>query len=93
LGVSGALLLATRASYSRYGWLLFLASNFCWLAHAHARGDVWLLAQQLAFTATSLLGVWRWLLQPQRCARFDLPPAGLAKQIARLIRRGARHGG
>lgn len=68
-GVAGALVLATCAPISRFGWLLFLASNFCWLTYAHGRGEVWLLAQQLVFTGTSLLGIWRWLVLPQVEAR------------------------
>lgn len=68
-GVAGALLLATCAPVGRYGWLLFLASNMCWLSHAYARGELWLLAQQVAFSATSVLGLWRGLLQPHLLRR------------------------
>lgn len=64
LGALGALALALRTRASRWGWVLFLASNGFWIAFAlriDARG---LVAMQLVFTATSLLGLWRWLFRP-----------------------------
>jgi nicotinamide riboside transporter PnuC len=52
-GVLGTVLLALNGP--RAGWIAF-----AWI-HAH-----WgLLAQQLAFVASSLLGVWIWLIKPQ----------------------------
>lgn len=75
-GVAGALVLATCTPVSRYGWLLFLASNMCWLSYAFARGELWLLAQQVLFTGTSLLGMWRGLLLPSlRCRAAAPAPA------------------
>lgn len=61
-GVLGALFLALSTSFSRYGWLLFLSSNIAWIAFAVRGGYRKLLVQQLAFTLTSLVGIWNFLL-------------------------------
>ena len=61
-GLLGAALLASNTSWSPWGWVLFLASNAGWIAFACLQGFRWLLAMQIGFTATSLLGIWRWLL-------------------------------
>jgi hypothetical protein len=61
-GLAGAFLLASRGTYAAWGWIAFLASNVGWLAFAWIRRHWFLLAQQVGFTATSLLGIWRWLL-------------------------------
>jgi hypothetical protein len=60
LGLLGAGLLATNTRFSAYGWLAFLASNVCWISYAHMLGAWGLLAQQIGFTATSCIGLWRW---------------------------------
>ena len=59
LGLVGAFLLATNSRVSRYGWIAFLAANvfmICFAVAIHAYG---LLAQQIGFTGTSLLGLYR----------------------------------
>jgi hypothetical protein len=61
-GLLGALLLAGRGEHAGFGWIAFLASNGGWIAFAVIRRHRWLLLQQVGFTATSLLGIWRWLL-------------------------------
>lgn len=61
-GLLGAFLLATRSDLAAWGWVAFLASNAGWIAFALFRRLWWLLAQQIGFTASSLLGIWRWLL-------------------------------
>lgn len=62
-GVSGAALLAIHNRYSRYGWPLFLVSNVFWIGFALERSEDGLLVQQGFFTATSLLGLYRWWLR------------------------------
>ncbi len=57
-GIGGALLVASMGQYSRYGWLLFLASNLCWIVFAVKGHFRKLLLQQFAYTVTSLLGIW-----------------------------------
>jgi nicotinamide riboside transporter PnuC len=64
LGVLGALILALNSRISGWGFALFLASNICWIAFAVDRGLSGLLFMQLVFTLTSLIGCWKWLLQP-----------------------------
>lgn len=57
-GISGALLLALAVpSYSKWGWVLFLASNGAWLMFAAAYGYRKLLVQTAVFTLTSVLGI------------------------------------
>jgi hypothetical protein len=59
VGLAGAFLLATNSRLSRYGWVGFLLANFFMLGFA-IDGEHWgLLTQQVGFTATSLLGIWR----------------------------------
>lgn len=62
-GVFGAGILAINDSrWSRYGWLLFLASNVFWIGYAWIGDAPGLLMQQCFFTVTSLLGIYRWVL-------------------------------
>lgn len=63
LGVIGATLLAANMRWSPYGWVLFLASNVFWIGYAVIGDAHGLLVQQCVFTATSLLGVYRWVLR------------------------------
>lgn len=61
-GVSGSALLALRNdALSPYGFALFLLSNFAWLSFSFRTRQRWLMLQTVAFTATSTLGVYRWL--------------------------------
>ena len=63
-GVLGTLLLAFRSRWAGWGFVCYLASNAGWLAFAWEHGHRFLLAQQVAFTVTSLLGIWKWLIGP-----------------------------
>jgi hypothetical protein len=56
-GVLGALILALAVPASKCGWVLFLASNFCWLAFAYRRRLRKLLVQTIVFAGTSVLGI------------------------------------
>jgi len=58
-GLLGAFLLASHSRVSKYGWIAFLIANmamicFAWMIQAHG-----LLFQQLGFTLTSCLGIYR----------------------------------
>lgn len=64
LGAGGALLLALNCPCSRFGWILFLASNAAWIWYGILTAAPGLVTMQLVFTATSTLGIYRWLLQP-----------------------------
>lgn len=56
-GIMGATLLAVALPASKWGWVLFLASNLCWLGFAAALGYRKLALQTGVYTATSLLGI------------------------------------
>jgi hypothetical protein len=57
LGLLGAALLATHSSLADWGFVAFLFSNFCFIAFAMKRKFRGLLAMQVGFTATSILGI------------------------------------
>lgn len=61
-GASGALLLALNNEHSGWGFVLFLLSNGLWAAYGIQTRAMGLITTQLVFTATSLLGTYRWLL-------------------------------
>lgn len=58
-GLLGAFLLATHTGISRYGWLAFLLANLALIGFSIGIERYWLLAQQLGFMLTSLLGLYR----------------------------------
>jgi len=60
-GILGALLLALNTKVSGWGFVLFLISNVFWIAYGMMNEVYSLLVMQAFFTATSLLGVKRWL--------------------------------
>lgn len=64
-GVAGTLLLAIKSRKAGWGFVAYLVSNIAWLADAWIRGHWPLFAQQLAFLASSLVGIWVWLLRPR----------------------------
>lgn len=64
-GASGALLLAMNKPYSGYGFVAFLLSNGFWLGYGLRTGAHGLVAMQIVFTITSLVGIKRWLFSPQ----------------------------
>lgn len=73
-GVLGTVLLALRGPRAGWGFVAYLASNAGWIWFAWWHGHWAMLVQQLAFTASSLLGIWLWLVVPwwrQQCARLD----------------------
>lgn len=63
-GVLGTILLAQNGPRAGWGFVAYLASNAGWIWFAWAHGHWGLLTQQLAFTVSSLLGVWLWLVRP-----------------------------
>ena len=62
--VAGTVLLARKGPRAGWGFVLYLVSNAGWIASALHHGAWALLAQQAVFVATSLWGVWVWLVQP-----------------------------
>lgn len=61
-GLLGAFMLAFKGDWAGWGFVALLASNIGWLAFGWIRGHWLFFAQQVGFTASSLLGIWRWLL-------------------------------
>lgn len=76
-GVAGSFLLATNSRYSGYGFVAFLVSNAHWIVYGTLTGSTALVLMQVAFTATSLLGIYRWL-SPKRRGTFARESAGRA---------------
>ena len=66
-GVAGALLLALNTKNSGWGFVLFLISNGFWTAYGIQTGAPGLVATQVIFTATSVLGIYRWLGTARQC--------------------------
>lgn len=64
-GVMGTVLLALNGPRAGWGFVAYLASNAGWLAFAWIQGHWGLFAQNLAFLASSFLGIWIWLVQPR----------------------------
>ncbi len=64
-GVLGTILLALNGKRAGWGFVAYLASNAGWIAFAWKQHHWGLLAQQVAFTASSVLGIWVWLIRPR----------------------------
>lgn len=58
-GLAGAYVLAKNTGNSKWGWFGFLGANIFIGAFAYMIGAHALLLQQIGFTFTSLMGVWR----------------------------------
>jgi len=67
-GVFGAFLLALNSPLSGWGFVSFLASNACWIVFGVLTDAPGLIFMQVAFTATSLLGIYRWIWVRSRTA-------------------------
>lgn len=58
-GLAGAYLLALNAPISKWGWLGFFVANIFIGGFAYVTGANGLLVQQIGFTGSSILGIWR----------------------------------
>lgn len=65
-GVLGSLLLALNGKRAGWGFIAYLISNAGWIAFAWLHAHWGLMAQQLVFAGTGLLGVYVWLWKPHR---------------------------
>lgn len=61
-GIIGASLLALNNAHSGWGFVAFLGSNTSWILFGVLTEAPGLVFMQIAFTATSVLGIYRWLL-------------------------------
>lgn len=59
IGLAGAYILAVDRPYSYLGWRYFLAANVAMILFALAGHHWGVLTQQVGFTATSILGIYR----------------------------------
>jgi len=60
-GLIGSLLLAINTSFSGWGFVAFLFSNAAWLFYG-VKTKTWsIVSMQVGFTATSLIGIYRWM--------------------------------
>jgi len=69
-GLLGALLLALKVRISAWGWVCFALSNAGWIAFSWGNSHWFLLVQQLGFSITSAIGIWKWLVEPAIEAQF-----------------------
>ena len=65
MGMIGALLLATRSRFAGWAFVLWLISNVGWIIFGAGNQHVFFIVQQVVFTATSLIGIYRWLIAPK----------------------------
>lgn len=69
LGVLGAVLVAVKSPHAHWAWVLWLVSNLSWTAYGVGTGQASIALQQGAFSITSMLGLWHWLLRPSLARR------------------------
>lgn len=63
-GVAGTLFLAMKTKRAGWGFVAYLVSNSASLVFFWIQQHWALFGQQLAFLASSLVGIWVWLLRP-----------------------------
>lgn len=61
-GVIGALLVALKNTWSKWGFIAYLVSNVCWFGFGLYHGAAGLVWMQVAFMLTTLVGIYRWVL-------------------------------
>lgn len=84
LGVGGsAMLMIKNNRWAHYGWAMYLGSNACWICYSIMSSQGILLAQNLCFSITSLIGVWTWIVRPKlqslQSDKADIAPNKVAK--------------
>lgn len=60
-GLIGAGVLALNTTFSGWGFVLFLLSNFFWIAYGYMTKTKSLVLMQAGFTLTSVVGIWNWI--------------------------------
>jgi nicotinamide riboside transporter PnuC len=74
LGMVGALLLATRSRYAGWAFVAWLISNIGWIVFGAGNQHWFFMLQQAVFTATSVIGIWTWLVRPQQRQTGQITP-------------------
>ena len=59
LSFSGLMINAWNPKWSRWGWLIFQVSTFCWITASIWQQEWALLLKQLAFFVTTIVGLAR----------------------------------
>ena len=60
IGLIGALLLALNNDWSKYGFVVFLLSNVCWVLYGYKTNSWGMLVMQMGFTIISAYGIYSW---------------------------------
>jgi hypothetical protein len=86
----GSLLLALKGKHAGKGWVLFACSNFGWIVFANGYGHWFFLVQQIGFSITSAIGIWRYLVKPPVAGMFAAftafrEPGGSVDVVARRV--------
>lgn len=70
-GLLGSLVLSLKGNRAAWGWLLFAMSNVGWLVFSFGYSHWGMFAQQIGFSITSAIGIWKWLIEPAIERRFE----------------------
>jgi nicotinamide riboside transporter PnuC len=70
-GLLGSLLLALKGRSAPWGWVFFAFSNAGWLVFGYGNGHWFFLVQQIGFSITSAIGIWKWLIEPRIARLFE----------------------
>ncbi len=81
LGLLGAALLASKSRFAGWAFVAWLVSNIGWIVFGAGNQHWFFIAQQVGFAATSVLGIWNWLVRPASQPLFKSIPQGLARPI------------
>lgn len=70
-GLLGSLVLALKGDRANWGWVLFAMSNVGWLVFSFDHSHWFMFIQQIGFSITSAIGIWRWLIEPAIDRRYE----------------------
>lgn len=65
-GVVGSIMLATRHPKSAWAFVLYFVSSCSWIIYGVMTKAPGLIAMQLVFVVTAILGIYNWLILPRR---------------------------
>ncbi|OYZ03462.1 MAG: hypothetical protein B7Y42_00345 [Polaromonas sp. 28-63-22] len=70
-GLFGSFVLACKGRHAQWGWVLFALSNIGWLAFGYGYGHWFFFIQQIGYSITSAIGIWKWLIEPAINRRYE----------------------
>ena len=65
MGILGAVLVAVKSPHAHWAWVRWLVSSLSWTAYGLGTGQKSIALQQGAFSITSMIGLWHWVLRPR----------------------------